>query len=100
MGMPSAPKTEKPLGPIVGIVVIILILIVGGLYLWGQRLVEQTGLYPESSESLVPSAASGPDAQTEALQSQGASDSASAIEADLNATDVDNLTGELDQIGL
>lgn len=37
-GMPPAPQTEKKVGPIVGALIIILILIIAALYFFGQRL--------------------------------------------------------------
>lgn len=32
------PHQSKPAGPIVGTVIIVILLIVGGLYFWGERL--------------------------------------------------------------
>lgn len=31
-------KKEKPMGPLVGIIIIILVLALGGLYFWGREL--------------------------------------------------------------
>lgn len=39
-------KSAQPVGPLVGIVIIMLLLIVGALYFWGEQLNKQT---PEPS---------------------------------------------------
>lgn len=57
---------EKSNGALIGSVVIILILIVGGVYLWKTSV----------REKAVP---------------EGGSDSAASIEANLNSMDMDNL---------
>lgn len=61
--------------PIIGAIVILAILILGGLYFWSQR--------------------SGNDAMIEEINTQTNSDAAATIEADLNATDIENLDAEL-----
>lgn len=38
---PPVEKHSQPVGPIVGIVVIVLLLIVGALYFWGEQLNKQ-----------------------------------------------------------
>jgi uncharacterized protein HemX len=44
--------SEKPtgVGPIIGVVIIVIVLIIGGLYFWGAQLVEK-----EAPEESVPS---------------------------------------------
>lgn len=89
MTPPQAPQTPSPehksLGGLIGIVVIIGILLVGGLYIWGKTIVEN-------------GADTTTDAQTEALNSQSSSTKASDIEADLNATNLEGLDAELTDI--
>lgn len=41
----------KNTGSIIGIVLIVLVLILGGLYFWGKRLSEESSLVPTSSNS-------------------------------------------------
>jgi HAMP domain-containing protein len=65
-------------GPIIGIIIILAIIILGGLYFWGQR-----GAEAPLDETL------------EAIGTQNAGDDTASIEADLNATDVENLDAEL-----
>ena len=69
-------------GPIIGIIVILAIIILGGLYFWRQRVNEEA--YEAESEETM-----------EAINTQSESDDASSIEADLNNTDIDNLDAEL-----
>ena len=67
-------------GPIIGIIVILGIVILGGLYFWGQR-----GDDAATTEST----------QTDSIDAQSTSDDTSSIEADLDSTDIDNLDAEL-----
>jgi hypothetical protein len=66
-------------GPIIGIIVILAIIILGGLYFWGQRAGE-TVIINESPEP---------------LNAENERDDTSAIEADLESTDVDSVDADL-----
>jgi len=83
---PTQQAPHQSLGGLIGIVVIIGILVIGGLYIWGKNIVENGG--PSQTT----------DAATEALNSQSSSTKASDIEADLNATNLENLDKELGDI--
>jgi hypothetical protein len=76
---------NKSFGPLIGIVIIILILVLGGLYLW-------------SNQSDLGSLSPNEDGVIQALQEQGASDEVSAIEEDLSATDLESLDADLKNI--
>lgn len=67
-------------GLIVGIIVILVIIVLGGLYFWGQR----------TSDNAIKT-----DETVESINIQSESDDTASIEADLDATNVDNLDGEL-----
>jgi hypothetical protein len=86
------------LGPVLGILVIMLILILGGLYLWGSMLNEQARGPIETpiinNEPETPRAV----ADQEILETLSPSDDLGAIEADLSATALDTLTTDLDTI--
>lgn len=66
-------------GPIIGVIIILAIIILGGLYFWSQRASDET-----LTNEVV-----------EGINTQSDSDEASAIEADLDATDIENLDAEL-----
>ena len=87
---PPPPAPEKSsAGPIAGTVIVIVILALGALYFWGARLNEQT---PEelpfipgdgsSAESWAPSTSN--------------SDEAAAIEAELDATSMNDFEQQMD----
>ena len=50
-GMPPSPSTEKKVGPIVGALIIVLILIIAALYFFGSRLNNQTPVETSSQSS-------------------------------------------------
>ncbi len=78
-GMPPAPQTERKVGPIVGALIIVLVLIVAALYFFGQRL---------NTESKVQKTA--PTEQTSATNSTSASvvtsqpDDVNTLQSDLD----------------
>ncbi len=79
------PRTSSSIGPLIGIVIVIAIIVLGGMYFWGQR-VEQTGNAVEG------------DTATQSLQNQGTSDDLAAIETDVSSTQLDSLDSELGNI--
>ena len=89
---PMPPSQKKPIGPVIGIIIIVLILILGGLYFWGEKLNLNNG-YQQTTEETS-------DAQTDQLNEQSSSDNLSAIEADLKNTDTANLDAGLEGAGL
>ncbi len=85
-------SAEHSVGPIVGAVIIVLILVLGGLYFWGERLNEsQESLTAEQIEQT-------PDQTLAELKAQSESDELLDIEADAAATDLGNLDTELKNI--
>jgi len=81
---------KKPLGPVIGIIVIIVLVIFGGLYLWGGIL-SQKAMTPEEILNEE-------DTQLTELQTQGTSDEVADIEADLGTTDLEGIDAELEEI--
>ena len=74
-------------GPIIGIIVILAIIILGGLYFWNQ-LTDNLGMMIDDETMMH-------DDQVNQIKAQSGADDTASIEADLNATDVDNLDAEL-----
>ena len=68
---PEPPK-KSSIGPVVGIIIVVLIIILGGLYIWGRELSE------DGADNGTPST----------------SDEVSAIEEDLSASDFEDLDAE------
>lgn len=73
---------KKSYGPLIAVILILAIIIIGSLYFLNERA---------SQPSYAPIEAQQNDDITATLQLQGKSDDLSSIEADLNATEVDNL---------
>ena len=72
-------------GPIIGIIVILVIIILGGLYFWSQR---------EGNDTTINDATI-TDEALESINTQSELDDTASIEADLDATDIENLDAEL-----
>jgi hypothetical protein len=97
----STPENEpaKPggIGPLIGIIIIVVLIAIGGFYYWGLKLTEkQTPDNFVSEEVLLEGTDS--DAVVDALLDQNTSDSIETIEEDLNDTDLNGLDAELSDI--
>ncbi len=79
-GMGGGERSGTSAGPVIGVIVILAIIILGALYFWSQRA---------DNEALMT------DEVVESIDLQSDSDAAAAIEADLDATDIENLDAEL-----
>ena len=92
--MQHTPQMDKPqrsgMGPIIGIIIIVAILVFGALYFWGAQL---TGRSADDLPLIPPDDSFGTSAATFPEASQ--SDEVSAIEADLANTDLDALEAQL-----
>lgn len=101
---PAESDRTAQLGVILGILIVILVLILGGLYLWGaanqnavhspapvviERPTPEDNNEPESTTA---------DAQIQTLETVSTSDELSAIEADIDSTNLDEIDAELEAI--
>lgn len=88
------------LAPIIGVLIIMLVLILGGLYLWGRELSKGPAaieIVPREIENNEPETTRA-EADAEILQTTSTSDEIAAIEADIESTELDTLDAELEEI--
>lgn len=71
---------KSALGPTLGVIIILAVIVVGSLYFWGQRSVKKPAPQTATSSSDI-----------QRLKTQSGSDDISSIEADLKATNFNNL---------
>jgi uncharacterized protein HemX len=94
----NTPIHHTHLGPILGVLVILLVLTLGGLFLWGSMLNETVAPTPEptiiNNEPETPRAT----ADQKILETLSPSDELDAIETDAASTNLDGLDGEMDTI--
>ena len=83
-------EVKKPMGPIIGVAIIVIVLILGGLYFWSTQLSKEEMTAEEITAQEDPALIE--------LQKQSDSDEIADIEADLDATDLEGLDAELEQI--
>ena len=86
------------MGPILGILVIVLVIILGGLYLWGGMLAEEAPVVSE--QQIINNEPETQRATTdqEILETLSPSDELDAIEADINSTNLDSLDTDMTSI--
>ncbi len=86
-----------PIAPILGVLLIMVVLCLGGLYIWGALLSKNSEPAlptPINNEPETPRAT----VDTQILETTSPSDDLSAIEADLNSTNFDSLDTDLTTI--
>jgi hypothetical protein len=103
--MPEPQETGKSYGPIVGIIIVVILLILAGFYFWGESLSTNTDLGNPSDTLLINENANMEEdvvedpvieeVGTEVGAPLSESDEIEDIEAELDATDLDNLDAEL-----
>lgn len=98
---PYSEAHHSHVGPILGILVIVLILLLGGLYLWGSMLSENENQARvertiPNNEPETPRA----NADAQILETMSSSDDLDAISADLDSTNLDSLDTEITQIDI
>ena len=86
--LPENPKRQY--GPLIGIIIIVALLGLGGLYFWGMQLMRDDS---DAQEILLQDDT---DPITEDLRTQDESDEVDSIEADLEATSIENLDSGAD----
>lgn len=94
------PQKQGQIGPIIGIIIIVIVLALGGLYVWGARLnkadtnTSETGQSNQSAQDISTAG----DPALDNLKTQGTSNELSAIEDDLDTTSLDGLDTEMKAI--
>ena len=85
-------ENKSSIGSIIGTIIIIAIIILGGLYFWGKRI-EESKLKENLITGFTPGTVDDNTASIITTISTG--DDLDSIEADLNATNLDNLGTEV-----
>lgn len=104
----SAPERQNAqghplMGVVIGALIVCLVLILGGLYLWGSMLDEQAGPTQDGAAREIPNnepETPRAEADVQALQTMSSSDELSAIEADLANTmlELDEELSDIDAV--
>ena len=82
-------KSEGSVGPVIATIIILAVVVLGGLYFWGQRNVgTTTDIYGNPVSSSTPSVTT---VDTSAIDTQSSSDNPASIQNDLKSTDTNNL---------
>jgi cytoskeletal protein RodZ len=93
MSMPGQQTSEhKPIGPIVAILVIVLILIAGAIYVWGQKL-HSEDITPDSTSSVEQTSSADTAQSTNITDTTITTENTAAVS---NADDVPSLQKEID----
>lgn len=85
------PNNENSAGPVIATVIILAVIILGGLYFWGERSNQRDVKDADANSA----AAANTDQTTAAIRSQSSSDDISSIEADLNNTNTEAIDADL-----
>lgn len=91
---PAQSQNKSSIGSIIGTIIIIAVIILGGLYFWGKRIEEARQKDKLISEPVTTETVEVNEAST--IKSVSSGDDVNSIEKDLNNTNLDNLSKELD----
>lgn len=94
---PMPAHEERNLGPAIGVIVIIALIVLGGLYFWGQRIDRKSPAPMEtgSTQDMPAAQQETPGADLNTLETQGAGDDITSITADIEATNLSELGTEV-----
>lgn len=97
MTPPGVAETEKSSGALIGTIIAIIVLVMGGFYLWNTKL--QPQIAPETNVAPeTPVSDANTSAALETLSSQATSDETASIKSDLNATNINTVDADLQAI--
>ena len=84
-------RGESSTGPVVATIIILAIVVLGGLYFWGQRNTgSETDIYGNPIASSTPKITT-TTTNTSTIDTQSSSDNPASIQNDLKSTDTNNL---------
>ncbi len=82
---------EGSIGPVIATIIILAVVVLGGLYFWGQRSTDTTtDIY---GNQVSPTAE--PTVDTSNIDTQSTSDNPASIQSDLKNTDTNNLGSQI-----
>lgn len=92
-GADMSSEKHRSMGPVIGSIIIIAVIVIGGLYLYGQQVVktEQEAMTAEEIDAME-------DQELQDLQTVSDSDDLDSIETDLNANSFNEVDAELDAL--
>lgn len=86
-GENQIPPVKKSVGPMVGLVIVIILIVLGGIYFWKEMEYKKNDVgYDQNTDEMY------------AIQNQNDSDEINTIEADLEATNIDTIDSEINSI--
>ncbi len=95
-GASIEPEPEKhTIGQVAGIIIIISVLALGGIYLWGNQYYSKKATNVDTPQI---NSTTETDPVVKNLETQGTSDEVSSIEKDLGTTDLGNIDEDLSNI--
>lgn len=89
MNTPS-PAPESSAGPVIATIIILAVIVLGGLYFWGQRSADMNPQETAPAQTV--------DNTTSAIESQSSSDDTNSIDADLRSTDTTSVDGSIQSL--
>lgn len=84
-------NNESGVGPVIATIIILAVVVLGGLYFWGQRSPSSNNdIYGNPISTSTESAV-----DTTSIDTQSSADTPASIKNDLNSTNVDNLGADI-----
>jgi hypothetical protein len=84
---------DSSVGPVIGIIIIIAVIVIGGLYFWGQRISNEGEMTTKEIQEQIED-----DQTAEELEMVGSSDEFVDIGADIDSTNFEGIDSGLDDL--
>ena len=85
-------RASSPIGSVVGIIIVIAVIVLGGLYFWGAQLEQEQAMMQEELPFILGDEGN----ESEGFPPTSSSDEVLDIEADANATDLEAFDAAID----
>lgn len=88
-------NNENSAGPVIAIIIVLAMVVLGGVYFWGER---QNSLEPSTESAMNAITESNVEEAASVIESQSTSDDATSIQSDLENTNIDSIGSDLNNI--
>ena len=88
-------NNENSTGPVIAIIIVLAMVVLGGVYFWGER---QNTLEPNTETATSAINESNVEEVASIIESQSTSDDATSMQSDLENTNIDSIGSDLNNL--
>lgn len=96
--VPMGAEKSKSIGPVIGLIVILTLILLGGIYFYTSRDANNETPIPVEPDGGIGNTPEEQSVNAADIEAQSSSDETTAIEADLQATDMTSLDSDMSEL--